>query len=478
MARNRTLLDKEINEYSHDSIVSMDKQYVLHPMHGFDAIAKKGALAIKEAKGAYIVDIDDNRYLDAVGGMWCTNIGAGREEMADAIAAQVTKCNYSNMFVDMTNDTVARLCAKLAEITPGNLNRTFLTCGGSTANDSAYRLIQFYNKCRGKPEKKAIISRKDAYHGTTLLSMSLGGKDLDRCEEFDYLDEGPNVIHSHKISSPNYYRYGGDLSEQAFADKLYQEFVDKVEELGGPNRVAAFLAEPIMGAGGVIPPPANYIKRIWEYCKSNDILYWADEVVTSFGRCGEWFVSEAMYGIQPDIIVTAKGLSSAYIPMGACIFSDEIWQVIAQEDKGRIFLNGYTYSGHAVGAAACLKNIEIIEREGILNHVKVMGSYFFKQLETLKDLDIVGDVRGAYFMACVEFVKNKHTKESFPLELDIGKVVSNYADKLGLIVRPIVNLNIMSPPLILDKAECDFIVDTLRSAILSATQQMKSQGFL
>ena len=161
---------------------------------------------------------------------------------------------------------------------------------------------------------------------------------------------------------------------------LYREFVDKVEELGGAGKVAAFLSEPILGAGGVVPPPGNYLKRVWEYCKANDILYWSDEVVTGFGRCGEWFVSQSMYGIQPDIIVAAKGLSSAYIPMGACIFSDEIWDVIAELDQGRMFLNGYTYSGHAVGAAACLKNIEIIEREGILEHVKDVGSYFMQQL--------------------------------------------------------------------------------------------------
>ena len=469
--------NNELSTYSQE-IVDLDRRHVLHPMHAFDTINKEGALPIERAEGAYIYDIEGNRYLDAIGGMWCTNIGTGRQEMADAIAEQVMKCNYSNMFTDMTNDVATKLSAKLAELAPGNLNRTFLTCGGSTANDSAFRLIQFYNACRGLPEKKAIISRKDSYHGTTLLTMSLGGKDLDRSPEFSYLDEGANDIHSYKVSSPNHYRYGGELSEQEFGDKLYQEFVDKVAELGGAGKVAAFLSEPILGAGGVVPPPANYLKRVWEYCKGNDILYWADEVVTGFGRCGEWFVSEALYGIQPDIIVAAKGLSSAYIPMGACIFSDDIWDVIAESDQGRMFLNGYTYSGHAVGSAACLKNIEIIEREGILQHVREMGSYFMGQLETLYDLEIVGDVRGSHFMACVEFVKNSETKEAFPLELDIGKVVSNYADEMGLIVRPIINLNVMSPSLILDKEQCDFIVSTLRKAIEQATAQMKSEGHM
>ena len=186
--------------------MELDRRHVFHPMHAFDIINTEGALPIDRAEGAYIYDTEGKRYLDAVGGMWCTNIGTGRQEMADAIAEQVVKCNYSNMFVDMTNDVATRLCAKLAELAPGSLNHTVLTCGGSTANDTAFRLIQFYNACRGLPEKKAIISRKDSYHGTTLLTMSLGGKAMDRSPEFSYLDEGANDIHSYKVGSPNHYR--------------------------------------------------------------------------------------------------------------------------------------------------------------------------------------------------------------------------------------------------------------------------------
>ncbi|WP_428775109.1 aminotransferase [Vibrio sp.] len=458
------------------NIVDLDRKHFLHPFHSFDTITEEGALPIAKAEGAYIWDTDGNKYLDAVGGMWCNNVGAGRKDMAEAIYEQVLKCSYSNNFVDMTNDTVVKLCAKLAELAPGNLNHTFLTCGGSTANDTAYRIVQMYNNIRGKQDKKAIITRKDSYHGTTLLTMSLGGKAGDRCSELDYLDEGANAIHSYKVSSPNHYRYGKGMTEMEYGLYLYEEFVDKVAELGGPDKVAAFLAEPITGAGGVAPPPANYIRQVWEYCKANDILYWSDEVVTGFGRCGEWFVSESIYGIQPDIIVSAKGLSSAYIPMGACIFSDEIWDTLSEHGAGRVFLNGFTYSGHAVGAAAALKNIEIIERENILDHVKEVGSYFMEQLQTLRDLEMVGDVRGSHFMACLEFVKDSTTNETFPEELDIGKRVSNEADEMGLIVRPIVNLNIMSPALTLTKEECDVIVSTLRKAIIKAGDKLKAEN--
>lgn len=456
-----------------DQLVQIDRDHQVHPFQLFDVFRDEPNMIVAKAEGSYIWDSKGNKYLDAVGGMWCNNIGTGRKEMADTIAEQVLNCSYANPFVDMANVPATLLCEKLAQLAPGDLNHVFLTCGGSTANDTAYRLIQFYQNARGKSEKKAIISRKDSYHGTTLLTMSLGGKAGDRVAEFDYLGEQQDI---HHISSPNYFRYGSGLSEQQFADKLYQEFVDKVAAIGGAEKVAAFIAEPILGAGGVVPPPANYIKRIWDYCQANDILYWADEVVTGFGRCGEWFVSDSLYGIKPDIIVSAKGLTSGYIPLGACIFSDKIWDVISEAGHGRYFAHGYTYTSHTVAAAAALKNIEIIEKEKILDNVKEVGSYFLEQLKTLLDLDMVGDVRGSHFMVCVEFMKNKATKENFPEELDIGKQVSLFADDMGLMVRPIVNLNIMSPPLILTKDECDFIVATLRKAILAAGEKLKQEG--
>ena len=232
----------------------------------------------------------------------------------------------------------------------------------------------------------------------------------------------------------------------------------------------------IMGAGGVIVPPEGYNRRMWEVCQRNDILYVSDEVVTGFGRLGEWFASESIFNIQPDIIVCAKGLTSGYLPLGATIFSDEIFSVIAEKDQGRCFTNGYTYSGHPVSCTAALKNIEIIENEKILEHVKEVGPYFQKQLKTLLDLPVVGDVRGNNMMACVEMVSNKETKALFPVELNIGKWIANEADKRGLFVRPIVNLNVMSPPLIITKEQVDFIVITLRDSIESVMAELQTQG--
>ncbi len=452
-------------------IIDSDRQHHLHPWQLFDVFPEEGALPIAKGEGAMIWDTDGNGYLDAVGGLWCNNIGLGREDMADAIAQQVREMSYASPFVDMTNVPAAKLAEKLSELAPGHLNHVLFTCGGSTAIDSAYRTIQMYNNCRGMPDKKHMLSRLDSYHGTTYAAMSIGGKPGDHPDYFDFKRDDV-----HHLSSPNFYRHGGNLTEKQFAEKLFIEFIEEVEQLGGPEKIAAFFAEPILGAGGVVPPPDNYIKRIWEYCKNHDILYVSDEVVTGFGRLGEWFISEKMFGITPDIITCAKGLTSGYLPMGAMIFSDDIFETISAPGHGYCYAHGYTYSAHPVSAACALKNIEIIENENILQHVREIGPYFIERLNTLRDLDMVGDVRGSHLMACVELVKNKHNKENFPEELDIGKRVANEADKMGLIVRPIVNLNVMSPPLVINRDHIDFIVNILRQAILHASLKLKTEG--
>jgi putrescine aminotransferase len=454
-------------------IVDRDKRHHLHPYQVFDTFAEEGALPMAAGEGVYLTDTDGKRYVDAVGGLWCTNIGLGREEMADAIADQVRRLAYSNPFVDMTHQPAADLAARLADLAPGDLDHVFFSTGGSTAIDIAYRLVQYYQGVRGLPEKRHVISRMDAYHGQTYASGSIGGKPGDRIGELEFLD---NV---HHLSSPNIYRYGEGRSEAEFADFLVDEFEAKVAEIGGPQKVAAFFAEPIMGSGGVVPPPGNYLQRIWQYCRANDIVYVADEVVTGFGRLGEWFVSKEVFGIEPDVITVAKGLTSGYLPLGATLFSDRIFRVIAEPGHHRYFPMGFTYGGHPVSCAAALKNIEIIEREGILEHVREVGPYFMAQLQTLRGLPMVGDVRGSHLMACIEFVRDTATGEPYPDWVDIGKRVSNEADALGLIVRPVENLNIMSPSLVITKEEVDFVVATLRTAIPLAherAEDMMSEG--
>ncbi|NNE12158.1 MAG: aminotransferase [Ilumatobacter sp.] len=443
-----------------DEIVARDRRHLIHPYQVFDTVMVDDVLPVARGAGARIVDSEGNEYLDAVGGMWCTNIGLGRDEMADAIGQQVRELAYANPFVDMTTAPAGLLCERLAELAPGDLNRVFLSSGGSTAVDAAYRLIQFYQYVKGTPEKRHVLSRVDAYHGTTYASVSIGGKPGDRVPGFEYIEDT-----IHHLSSPNFYAFGGDRTEQEFADDLVAEFAAKVDQLGAEH-VAAFFAEPIMGSGGVIMPPADYLQRVRALCAEHEIVYVSDEVVTGFGRLGEWFASESVFGIVPDIITSAKGLTSGYLPLGATIVSDRIYDVIAETGHDRYFAVGYTYSGHPVSCAAALKNIEIIEREGLLEHVREIGPYFQEQLATLADLPMVGDVRGSHLMSCVEFVEDKATKRHYDESLDVGKLVANACEPRGLIVRPMVHLNVMSPALVIDRDDVDNIVSTLRDAIV------------
>jgi putrescine aminotransferase len=441
-------------------LIELDRRHQIHPYVEFDRLPVEDNLPIVAGSGARLVDAHGRTFIDAVGGMWCTQIGLGRDEMADAIADQVRRLAYANPFTDMTNEPSTLLAAKLAELAPGDLNHVFFTTGGSTAVDAAYRLVQFYQHVRGTPEKRHVISRVDAYHGSTFATVSIGGKPGDRLPEFEYITDT-----IHHLSSPNFYRYGDGRTEQEFADALVAEFDAKVAELG-PDHVGAFFAEPIMGSGGVILPPADYLRRIWERCRELDIVYVSDEVVTGFGRLGEWFASESIFGITPDIITTAKGLTSGYLPLGAAIVSDRLFDVIAEPGHERYLSLGYTYSGHPVSCAAALKNIEIIERDGLLERVREIGPYFIEQLQTLTDLPMVGEVRGSHLMACVVFVEDQATKRLYDESLDVGNRVAQACEPKGVLVRPMVHLNVMSPPLVITRDEIDQVVAALRDAII------------
>jgi putrescine---pyruvate transaminase len=464
-------MDNNIHHNYAKEVWEKDRKHFIHPWTNFSSFDKDGSLVMNEAKGAYVTDIDGKVYLDGIGGLWCVNVGYGRDEIADAIADQARKMPYFNPFTDTTNVPAAELSAKLAELAPGDLNHVMFTGGGSTANDSAYRLIQYYQRDRGKPEKRNIIARKEAYHGSTYLTAGLSGKEMDKNPnfEFDYDD-------IHHISTPDPYRRPDGMTEEAFTISLVEEFDQKVQELG-PDTVSAFWAEPIMGAGGVHVPPMNYFTGIKALCDKYDILFVADEVVTGFGRVGHWFCIKEMFGVQPDIIVCAKGLTSGYQALGAAIVSDGIYNSVAA-NPDNWFNNGFTYSGHPVACAAALKNIEIMERENLFDHVKDVGSYFMERLQTLRDVPHVGDVRGSHFMACIEYVADKETKELFGDEVHIGKLVANAAESRGLIVRPVGHLNVLSPCLILSKEECDTFVEILRDSMTEVLEKLKSGGVI
>ncbi|MDP3264456.1 MAG: aminotransferase [Tabrizicola sp.] len=459
-----------LNSPSPDDLWEMDRSHSLHPWTNFGPFEREGALVISRGDGAWLWDAEGRRYFDAVGGLWCTNIGLGRREMAEAIGAQAERLAFSNTFVDMTNDPSARLAAKLAALAPGDLNRVMFTTGGSTAVDTAVRTVAYYQTCMGRPDKTDIVARDYSYHGSTYLAQSVGKRPGDRVPEFRYKETG-----IHHLSVPNPYRRPEGMSEAEFCDWLVAEFEALIDRVGA-ERIGGFIAEPIQASGGVIVPPEGYLRRMWQVCQRHDILFIADEVVTAFGRLGHWFASLDEFGVQPDMICTAKGLTSGYVPLGALILSDRIWDAMA-EGGTRWFTAGFTYSGHPVACAAGLKNIEIMEREDLLGNAARVGAYFETRLAGLKDLPLVGDVRGRKLMLCVECVADKDSKTLLMDAANESKRISNLCEGMGLIVRPIGHLNVMSPPLIITESDVDFVAETLEKAIRQVADDLVREGF-
>lgn len=457
--------------YNTAEIQKKDRDHHIHPFTDYSKFKDEGSLVLAEASGAYVYDSDGNKYLDGIAGLWCVNVGYGRKEIAQAMAAQAEKMVYYSSFGSHTSIPAAELAQKLASLAPGTLNHVQFGTGGSMGNDTAVRMIHYYFNRLGKKNKKKIISRVDGYHGSTYLSMSLTGVEFDHIG-FDIIDDG--LIHH--ISAPNTYRMPDNMSEAEFCDYLVEEFENKINDLGAEN-IAAFIAEPIMGAGGVIVAPDGYHKRMLAVCKGNEILYIADEVVTAFGRLGQFFASEDIFNMVPDIVVCAKGLTSAYAPLSATIYSDEFFDVIsAPRSEGSVLTHGFTYSGHPVCCAAGLKNIEIMEREDICGHVRKWGPYLEQELQVLRELDIVGDIRGSHFMMCVENVADKESKALLSPEIEVGNRIANAAQKRGVLVRPVAHLNVLSPPLILNKGEIDTLVSVLHESIVEVMDDLTRDG--
>lgn len=444
---------------------------VVHPWENLQSAGKNERTIIGRSEGIYVHDTDGNRLIDGPAGMWCMNIGHGRTEMAEAIAQQACQMSYYSPWA-LANAPAAELANLLAELSPGDLNHVFFTTGGSTAVDSALRFVMFFNNFLGRAQKKHIISRQKAYHGSTYLAASCSGKERDK----NYLDFEKGFVHH--IPAPHPYRRPKDMSVEEFCAAKVADLEDKILELG-PDNVAAFIAEPILASGGVIVPPPGYHRKCLQVCRRHDVLYIADEVVTAFGRLGHMFASEAVFDMVPDIITTAKGITSGYVPLGAVLISDRVLAQVSGEDaKGAVFSNGFTYSGHPVACAAALKNIEIIQREGILEHVREVGPYFQERLQELSDIPIVGEVRGMGLMACVECVISKESQDPLSLDYEIGDRIDKHCQRLGLIVRPLINMCVISPPLVITRAQIDELVDMLREGIECAMEDVRREGHL
>lgn len=456
-----------------EELSTKDKRHTIHPWSDLATASTKGDHVITKGEGYHVHDSNGKRYLDGVAGMWCVNIGYGNREMVETITKQTEELAYYTPFGAMTNNLSAELGEVLAGLAPGDLNRVHFTTSGSGAVDSAVRFVHFYFSALGRPEKKHIISRTESYHGSSYLTASLSGKAVDRTY-FHYMSE---IVHH--VTGPNPFRRDEGLSLTEYCDQLVDEFLEKILEIG-PEKIACFIAEPIMGSGGVLVPPPGYHKAMKKVCEKYEILYILDEVVTGFGRLGHFFSAEPVWEIVPDIITTAKGITSGYQPMGAVIISDRLYDRISGSNapETAYFTNGYTYSGHPVACAAALKNIEIMHRDKLCEHVQVVGPYFIEQLKSLERHEIVGETRGNHLMACVECNISGSRTATEKKDMIAAQTVDQFCDQQGLIVRPYEALLILSPPLIIDKAGIDKMVAILDSSIEKATVALRSEGLI
>ncbi len=454
------------NAPSSDDVREWDNQFVMHPWHSMGDEDANHMIA-SQADGIYIYDNQGRRYIDGPGGMWNTQIGYGRREMADAIAEQVMKLPFTTPWTS-TSEPVAVLAAKIAEETPGDLNNVFFTTGGSTAVDTALRFAHFYNNLRGKPEKKQIIARHKGYHGSTYLAASVSGKERDK----SFLDTHTDMVHF--LGNVNPYIRPDGMSIAAWCDARVAELEETILRVGA-DKIAAFIAEPILASGGVIVPPDGYHKRTLDICRAHDVLYISDEVVTAFGRLGEYFASETVFGIVPDIITCAKGITSGYIPLGAAIISERLLAELRRHDRADIlFSNGFTNSAHPVACAAALKNIEIMERENLFEHVRELTPHFQQRLQELRRHAIVGDARGVGLVGCIEGRAPAESSEEKQLEIDkeFGYRLDEKCEAMGLLVRPLINMCVFSPPLIITRQQLDEMFDILDKALGEVTAEM------
>ena len=456
----------KLNSPSSDDIRNWDNRNLIHPWHSMGNEDADFMIA-SGAKGIYIYDDAGRRFIDGPGGMWSSQIGYGRQEMADAIAAQVLRLPFNTPWTS-TSEPAAQLAAKIAAESPGDLNNVFFTTGGSTAVDTALRFTHFYNNLRGQPEKKHIIARQKGYHGSTFMSASVSGKERDK----SFLDTDTNNVHF--IGNVNPYVRPDGMSLAAWCDEKIAELEAKIIDVGA-SRVAAFIAEPILASGGVIVPPEGYHRRCLEICRRHDVLYISDEVVTAFGRLGEFFASESVFGIVPDIITSAKGITSGYVPLGAVLISDRLMTELTADDRSEVlFSNGFTYSAHPVSCAAALKNIEIMEREEIFAHVRAITPHFQARLQELRRHDIVGDARGMGLLGCVEGAAPSDSSKEKRLAVDkeFGYRLDAKCEERGLLLRPLINMCVFSPPLIITLDEVDMMFDIIDGALGEVNTEM------
>ncbi|MEM8749364.1 MAG: aminotransferase [Pseudomonadota bacterium] len=452
------------------NVQTRDLEAVLHPYSPLHKLRDMGPTIMSHGKGVFVFDTQGREYIEGMAGLWCTGLGFGDEEMIEAADQQMRTLPYYHQFSGRGTEPAIELAEKLKDMAPVEISKVFYTSSGSEANDTQIKLAWYYNNALGRPKKKKIISRMKAYHGVTLMAASLTGLPYNHMD-FDLPFDG--IFHT---DCPHHYRFAeGNETEGEFVARLAASLEELIEREGG-DTIAAMIAEPVMGAGGVLVPPAGYFEAIQPILKHHDILLIDDEVINGFGRTGEWWGCQS-HGMVPDTISCAKQLTSAYAPLGAVMLPQ--FMVDAFEDQSRklgVFGHGFTYGGHPLGCALGVKAIEIYQRRNIVDHVKKLLPTFEARLAKLADHPLVGEVRNSGLMAGVELVADKATKRSFSPKQGIGAQCAVFTQQRGAILRPIVDTMAFCPPMIITEAEINELFDRFELALNDTEDWVRREG--
>jgi len=452
-----------VNTFTTAHWQDLSRRHLLAPFTDYRQLNEKGARIITRAEGVHLWDSEGQRILDGMAGLWCVNVGYGREELVEAASRQMRELPYYNLFFQTAHPPALELAKTIAELAPEGMNHVFFTGSGSEANDTVLRLVRHYWATKGQPEKRVVIGRWNGYHGSTLAGASLGGMAAMH-EQGGLL---PDIVH---IPQPYWFGEGGEMSPEEFGIWAADQLERKILEVG-EERVAAFIAEPIQGAGGVIVPPESYWPRVRQILDKYDILFIADEVICGFGRTGEWFGSQ-YYGNAPDLMPIAKGLTSGYVPMGGVVVRDEVVRVL---DEGGEFYHGFTYSGHPVAAAVALENIRILRDEGIVDRVRsTTAPYLQKRWAELADHPLVGETRGVGMVAALELVRDKKTRSRY--EGGAGMLCREHCFRNGLVMRAVGDTMIIAPPLVITPESIDELVSLARLSLDQTHELLRQRG--
>ena len=445
-----------------------DSRHFLHPFTDFAALAQKGSRIVERGEGIYLWDTEGQRVLDAMSGLWCVNVGYGRRELVEAATAQMERLAFYNAFFQTATPPAIELAELLAEVTPPQFQHVFFSGSGSEGNDTVVRMVRRYWDLLGQPERKVLISRNNAYHGSTMAGASLGGMAGMHAQGGLPI---PDIVH---IEQPYWYELGRSMGRAEFGTLAASWLEARILELG-PERVAAFVGEPVQGAGGVIIPPETYWPAVQAICDRYGILLVSDEVICGFGRTGRWFGCETM-GTRPDLMTFAKGVTSGYVPLGGVMVGERVARVLI--DKGGEFNHGYTYSGHPVACAVALANIRLIRREGLVDRVREdTGPYLAEQYAALKDHPLVGDAETCGLMGAILLVQDKERGTPFAAELEVGMVCRGHCFANGLIMRAVGDRMIVAPPLVITRAQIDEMMALIRRCLDLTWKDVKTQGW-